>query len=1029
MGRPFTIAVACCWLLMAGSCPVWAGAPLPDRTTLFDGEATFRADGSRGPYRLSGRALIEATESVWVADTLQIRERDYRVDYGAATLLFRHDLARGTPVLVRFQRIPQVLRQVYRRRERSLDPSADPPVPRGPAAVASMPRSTFPRSRRSHDPELEIGGVKSIQVGFGSDREPELTQSLRVQISGEVARGVEVFAMLSDRNLPLQAEGRTESLQELDRVLFQVRSRSLTAGLGDQEVAFDETTFGRYRRRLQGANLALSLPEWDAEIFGAVSEGRWHTRRITPVEGYQGPYRLIGDGGAAGPVVAGSERVFLDGRALRRGETQDYVVDAEQGLLTFSPAHPISSHSRITVEYQAHDRDTARRAVGFRGKYVSADEGFVLGTTYLRETERSGDLGAADPAAGAGGGSLHQMAVVDGVYAPLEGMTLSGEMALSALSSGPSADDAGQGDRSGRAFRLGLDFSPSNLRVEDRDLGRLQLRGSYRQVGARFAGFERIDRAQAEGRWGWRDTVEGEGERSGEMSLEYAPVRGLQLDLGYGRRSGSWPVSRREIGLAMSGRRGMDLRYRNHDLSMGDGRLTRQEGRASAAIWRLRPTFRFESETAVGDALAGSSLFYARRISGAEATGGVGTRELTWEISTEEGHPWSWSSALILRRTRRLGDAWQDSLRSWSHQNRASLTGWRGLSVSGEYTRSSLESPGAQGGGRTSDLARVQLAHTGLNGALSQRVTYRISGTGAPDWQPTYLYVGPGRGSFIWEDVDGDGEQDGEEFVAEVNGDYEPHYGSFGDFRPVREATLGLWFGVAPRRVLRSPHGVWQRLAAGASLDLSLESGRQLTPGHSGVAPWHLHRFRWGPEVVSGSREFRGVFDLFRYSRLASFRLRTRIRDRVDAGWSEGAPEHLWELAYSGRFRIGKRLEVEPAFSEGGRRRAGDGPFAFAVEARSLSVRGRAPLARGWQVGLAMEVGHETEDMRTLVVKRYSLEPEIIRTLSGRGRIRGSLDWVRSSVNTSIRQTDGVDMGQLARRDPEALENGTETAA
>lgn len=41
----------------------------------------------------------------------------------------------------------------------------------------------------------------------------------------------------------------------------------------------------------------------------------------------------------------------------------------------------------------------------------------------------------------------------------------------------------------------------------------------------------------------------------------------------------------------------------------------------------------------------------------------------------------------------------------------------------------------------------------------------------------------------------------------------------------------------------------------------------------------------------------------------------------------------------------------------------------------------------------------------------------------------GSLDWVRSSVNTSIRQTDGVDMGQLARRDPEALENGTETAA
>jgi NADH-quinone oxidoreductase subunit A len=33
----------------------------------------------------------------------------------------------------------------------------------------------------------------------------------------------------------------------------------------------------------------------------------------------------------------------------------------------------------------------------------------------------------------------------------------------------------------------------------------------------------------------------------------------------------------------------------------------------------------------------------------------------------------------------------------------------------------------------------------------------------------------------------------------------------------------------------------------------------------------------------------------------------------------------------------------------------------------------------------------------------------------------GSLDWVRSSVNTSIKGTAGLDMAALARRDPEAL--------
>lgn len=35
----------------------------------------------------------------------------------------------------------------------------------------------------------------------------------------------------------------------------------------------------------------------------------------------------------------------------------------------------------------------------------------------------------------------------------------------------------------------------------------------------------------------------------------------------------------------------------------------------------------------------------------------------------------------------------------------------------------------------------------------------------------------------------------------------------------------------------------------------------------------------------------------------------------------------------------------------------------------------------------------------------------------------GSLDWVRSAVNTSIKGTAGIDMAGLARRDPEVLED------
>jgi NADH-quinone oxidoreductase subunit A len=41
----------------------------------------------------------------------------------------------------------------------------------------------------------------------------------------------------------------------------------------------------------------------------------------------------------------------------------------------------------------------------------------------------------------------------------------------------------------------------------------------------------------------------------------------------------------------------------------------------------------------------------------------------------------------------------------------------------------------------------------------------------------------------------------------------------------------------------------------------------------------------------------------------------------------------------------------------------------------------------------------------------------------------GSLDWVRSSINTSVKGTADVDMASLARRDPEALADEADATA
>jgi hypothetical protein len=51
-------------------------------------------------------------------------------------------------------------------------------------------------------------------------------------------------------------------------------------------------------------------------------------------------------------ILANSEKVWLNGQLLKRGEQQDYQLDYETGSLTFNPRWLITSESRIMIEYE-----------------------------------------------------------------------------------------------------------------------------------------------------------------------------------------------------------------------------------------------------------------------------------------------------------------------------------------------------------------------------------------------------------------------------------------------------------------------------------------------------------------------------------------------------------------------------------------------------------------------------------------------------------------------------------------------------
>lgn len=336
-------------------------------------------------FPLPNKNIEPESESVISkSDTLQ-RDLNYQVDYIKGIITFREVWADTTQLTISYT-ILQPFETISERLFDGpilLDEETDStPITKSRTLSGGKRFSLFEeekiRSRGSLVRGLKIGSSEGLSLNSG----------LRLQLNGEVAEGVMLVASMTDQNTPFQPSGNTQSLKEIDKISIGLSGSNFNMILGDIEVDYRETNFANYRRKLQGGKGSAKIGSSEISFAGAVSRGKFRTASFIGIEGNQGPYRLTGDDGSINVfVIAGSEKVYIDGERMVRGETNDYVIDYSNSELKFTPYRIITSDSRITVDYEFSDRSYNRSVIASSVSTILSDGKVKFGGRFIRESD------------------------------------------------------------------------------------------------------------------------------------------------------------------------------------------------------------------------------------------------------------------------------------------------------------------------------------------------------------------------------------------------------------------------------------------------------------------------------------------------------------------------------------------------------------------------------------------------------------------------------------------------------------------
>ena len=228
--------------------------------------------------------------------------------------------------------------------------------------------------KKSNQNSLFSSGSINRQLNISSNGLSEFTGGLNLNLSGKLENDILVSAVLSDEDIVIQPEGNTRNLEDFDQMYISLISSNFSLNAGDIQYKNNIDKVVNIERSVIGIKGALNFKKSKISALLSSTNGQYAISNIEAIDGVQGPYGLISiTKNKDIQLIAGSEKVWLDGRKLIRGANFDYVIDYSQAEITFTARNLIHFDSDISVDYEYVDDNYPKSILGTTYKTKISD--------------------------------------------------------------------------------------------------------------------------------------------------------------------------------------------------------------------------------------------------------------------------------------------------------------------------------------------------------------------------------------------------------------------------------------------------------------------------------------------------------------------------------------------------------------------------------------------------------------------------------------------------------------------------------